>query len=99
MIENKATIRAAPAHRNSKPRIPIVLFVCNIALARVSFRRDTYHTEKGRSRNFVSKKRLRSKIWGYYEPVMGLILSSLARSLEASSHSFVIVFGGGGAVC
>ena len=30
---------------------------------------------------------------------MGLILSSLARSLEASSHSFVIVLGGGGAVC
>ncbi len=29
---------------------------------------------------------------------MGLILSSLARSLLASSHSLVIVLGGGGAV-
>ena len=30
---------------------------------------------------------------------MGLILSSLARSFEASSHSFEIVLGGAGAVC
>ena len=41
MIVDKATIRDASAHRNSEPRIPIGLFVCNKALARVSFRRDT----------------------------------------------------------
>lgn len=33
-----------------------------------------------------------------YGPEIGLILSSLARSLLASSHSLVIVLGGGGAV-
>lgn len=33
-----------------------------------------------------------------YGPEIGLILSSFARSLLASSHSLVIVLGGGGAV-
>jgi hypothetical protein len=30
-------------------------------------------------------------------PVMGLIFASSARSLDASSHSLLIVLGGGGA--